>query len=132
MRRYLIIQRIKSLKDMFVVQAAHIAEEVDMTVENRWSAYTEGHCQFHRKEQQLSKCFAAIEDYQLVLEHKDNTYGVVSGDLDGVVSAGTNHWPVASTIIASPIDSSGIAANIDIGAAPVSYTHLTLPTICSV
>ena len=107
MRRYLIIQCIKPLKDMFVAQAAHIVEDDDMTVENRWEAYTTGCGHFPRNkgQQQLMRCFGNIEDYQLVLEHTDKSYRVVSGKFDDVVSANTTHWPgVAPTIHSSDSD----------------------------
>ncbi len=98
MRRYLIIHCIKSLKDIFVAQKTHFAEKSDMTVMNRWNAYTAGIEPFFRIEKHLKSCFAQIQDYQLFLEHKDHSYCVVSGDYDDVVSADTNNWPgVADT-----------------------------------
>jgi hypothetical protein len=111
-RRYLIIHCIKSLEDMFVAQAALIAKEDDMTLENRWNAYTKGRGRFYRKpdQQQLMRCFVAIDNYQLVLEHTDKSYGVVSGEFDNVVSADTTHWPgvvAPTTGVAPTIDSSG-------------------------
>ena len=110
MRRYLIIQCIKPLKDMFVAQAAHIVEYDDMTVENRWEAYTTGCGHFPRNkgQQQLMRCFGNIEDYQLVLEHTDKSYRVVSGKFDDVVSAATTPWPgvAPTTGVAPTIDSS--------------------------
>jgi hypothetical protein len=108
-RRYLIIQCIKQLKDMFVAQAAHIVEYDDMTVENRWEAYTTGCGHFPRNkgQQQLMRCFGNIEDYQLVLEPTDKSYRVVSGKFDDVVSADTTPWPgvAPTTGVAPTIDS---------------------------
>ena len=109
MGRYLIIQCIKPLKDMFVAQAAHIVEYDDMTVENRWKAYTTGLGHFYRKkdQQQLMRCFGNIEDYQLVLEPTYKSYRVVSGKFDDVVSADTTPWPgvAPTTGVAPTIDS---------------------------
>ena len=116
MRRYLIINCIKSLKDMFVAQAAHIVEYDDMTVENRWEAYTTGCGHFYRNkgQQHLMRCFGNIEDYQLVLEHTDKSYGVVSGEFDNVVSAATTHWPVvAPAIHISGSDDGDVLSSVD-------------------
>ena len=59
----------------------------------------------NKGQQQLMRCFGNIEDYQLVLEHTDKSYRVVSGKFDDVVSANTTHWPgVAPTIHSSDSD----------------------------
>ena len=116
MRRYLIINCIKSLKDMFVAQAAHIVEYDDMTVENRWEAYTTGCGHFPRNkgQQQLMRCFGQIEDYQLVLEPTDKSYRVVSGKFDDVVSANTTHWPgVAPAIHSSGSDDGDVLSSVN-------------------